>query len=56
MQNGVSFNVSQLDIPMLKVQLYIIPPPARSDFNISHSHALSLAPSSWLSPMATGQV
>lgn len=55
-QYGVFFNVSQMDVSMLEVWVSITPLLTRSAFDISHSHVLSLAPQSWLSPVATGQV
>lgn len=55
-QQRVSFNVSQLSVPMLEVRVSITQPLARSDFDIPQSHALSLGPFFCLSPMAPGQV
>lgn len=55
-QQRVSFNVSQLSVPMLEVRVSITQPLARSDFDIPQSHALSLGPFFCLSPVAPGQV
>ena len=56
MQQGVSFNVSQLSVPMLEVRVSITQPLPRSDCDIPQSHVLSLGPFFCLSPVATGQV
>lgn len=55
-QQGVSFNVSQLSVPMLEVRVSITQPPVKSDCDIPQSHALSLGPFFCLSPVAPGQV
>ena len=41
-QQGVSFNVSHLSVPMLEVRVSITQPPAKSDFDILQS-----CPESW---------